>query len=228
MIITEFHRQHFKPTYLYIKQHSDTEKLYFGKTTRSDVERYTGSGIHWGRHISAHGKDKVVTLWYCLFTDIDTLLETALEMSRIMNITESADWLNFKPETGLDGGSVKGFNGWAGKKHSESHKKYLSEKYKGHKVTDKAYAAIRQNCRPRPGAENTNAKNIFIYDSNNVLMAETHGNFEKTCLEQGWPIGALKGSYLKDGKPIFTSKSPGRLKDLTMLAYKGWYAKIIK
>jgi hypothetical protein len=119
--ITQLHKDNFKPTYLYIKQHTETGKLYFGKTTQKNVERYTGSGIHWGRHITAHGKDKVVTLWYCLFTDIETLVETAVAMSDIMDITGSSDWLNFKPESGLDGGSFKGFNGWAGKRHSPEH-----------------------------------------------------------------------------------------------------------
>ena len=38
MIITEFKRQNFKPTYLYIKQHTVTGKLYFGKTTKDNVE----------------------------------------------------------------------------------------------------------------------------------------------------------------------------------------------
>lgn len=131
MIITDFCRRHFKPTYLYIKQHSVTGKLYFGKTYRHNVEKYTGSGIHWGRHISIHGRDKVVTLWYCLFTDIDLLVETALKMSEIMDITKSVDWLNFKPESGLDGGSFKGFNGWLGKTHTDEHKEKLRLLYTG-------------------------------------------------------------------------------------------------
>ena len=227
MNITQLHIDHFKPTFLYIKQHSETGKLYFGKTSRKNVEQYTGSGIHWGRHISLHGKDKVVTLWYCLYTDIYTLVNTAIAMSELMDITESDNWLNFKPESGLDGGSFKGFNGWAGKKHSEEHKQYLSNKYKGHKVTDKAYAAMRKNCRPRSGAENPNSKKISIYDSTGKLMAETCGNFESICSENNWPVNSLKGSYLKDGSKIFSSKSPGRLKDLSLLKYKGWYAKIM-
>ena len=131
MQITQFHIDHFKPTYLYLKQHSITGKLYFGKTTQKNVERYTGSGIHWGRHISLHGKDKVVTLWYCLFTDIQTLYDTALKMSEIMDIVVSEDFLNFKPETGLDGGSVSGFNGWAGKKHSAEHLEKMSNLFSG-------------------------------------------------------------------------------------------------
>lgn len=225
--ITQLHKDNFNPTFLYIKQHTGTGKLYFGKTSKKNVERYTGSGIHWCRHINAHGKDKVITLWYCLFSDIETLVKTAVLMSEIMDITDSAEWLNFKPESGLDGGSFKGFNGWAGRHHSEEHKKYISEKYKGHKVSDKAYKAIRENCRPRPGAENPNAKRIAIYNSEGVLVAETHGNFEKVCLENGWPFGPLKGSYLKNGSKLFSSKSPGRLKDISLLKYKGWFARIL-
>jgi hypothetical protein len=134
--ITQLHRNNFKPTFLYIKQHTATGKLYFGKTTKKNIERYTGSGIHWGRHINAHGKDRVVTLWYCLFTDIELLVKTAVAMSEIMNIVGSDDWLNFKPESGLDGGSFAGFNGWAGKRHSEEHKKYIAEKYRGKPRSD--------------------------------------------------------------------------------------------
>jgi len=135
--ITQLHRDNFKPTYLYIKQHTETGKLYFGKTTKKNVERYTGSGIHWGRHISAHGKDKVVTLWYCLYTDIEILVETALVMSAIMDVTESTNWLNFKPESGLDGGSFVGFNGWAGKKHSPEHIEKLRKLGRERPVTEK-------------------------------------------------------------------------------------------
>ena len=36
----------FKPTFLYIKQHTVTGKLYFGKTTQNP-ETYLGSGTYW-------------------------------------------------------------------------------------------------------------------------------------------------------------------------------------
>lgn len=137
MQITQFHIDHFKPTFLYIKQHSVTGKLYFGKTSRKNVESYTGSGIHWGRHISAHGRDKVVTLWWCLFTDIHSLVSTATDMSDIMQITESEDWLNFKPENGLDGGSAIGFNGFKGKAQTEKQKSIVSALGRIRPATDK-------------------------------------------------------------------------------------------
>jgi hypothetical protein len=97
----------FKPTYLYIKQHSVTGKLYFGKTTKSNPENYFGSGLHWIRHIKAHGKEHVVTLWYCLFLDKDYCTKFALNFSIQQNIVESIEWLNLKPENGLDGGDSR-------------------------------------------------------------------------------------------------------------------------
>ena len=89
--------------YLYLKQHIITGKLYFGKTIRNP-ETYLGSGLHWSRHIKQHGKEHVVNLWYHLFDDHNECTTFALEFSNKMNIVESDQWLNLKPENGLDGG----------------------------------------------------------------------------------------------------------------------------
>ena len=89
--------------YLYIKQHSITGKLYFGKT-KSDPEKYLGSGLHWKAHIKQHGKENVVNLWYHLFEDLEECTSFALEFSSKMNIVKSDQWLNLKLENGLDGG----------------------------------------------------------------------------------------------------------------------------
>jgi hypothetical protein len=108
--------------YLYIKQHSVTGKLYFGKTTR-DPEKYSGSGKHWVRHISKHGKEHVVTLWYCLFLDQESCTEFALNFSSHQNIVESSEWLNLQLENGLDGAPIghnptKGTTGWVPSKET--------------------------------------------------------------------------------------------------------------
>lgn len=97
----------FQPTYLYIKQHSVTGKLYFGKTTKSieGMLKYKGSGKHWVRHIKMHGMENVVTLWYERFDIEMELTEFAEMFSKEMNIVESNSWLNLKAENGLDGGS---------------------------------------------------------------------------------------------------------------------------
>ena len=92
----------FKPTYLYVKQHSVTGKLYFGKTIKKDPVKYLGSGLHWTRHLHKYGKEHVVTLWYELFIDHAECMKFALEFSEKMDIVNSDQWLNLRVETGVD------------------------------------------------------------------------------------------------------------------------------
>lgn len=125
----------FIPTYLYIKQHSITGKLYFGKTTR-DPLKYKGSGKHWLRHIKIHGKSYVVTLWHQLYDNVFDLVADALSMSNTFNIIDSNSWLNLKDETGLDGGNfgikyIGKENGMYGKSHSIESKSIMSAKQIG-------------------------------------------------------------------------------------------------
>ena len=94
----------FRPTYLYIKQHTITGKLYFGMTTKSDPIKYLGSGKHWKAHIKLHGEEHVVTLWYFQFTDQKECIEFALEFSGKMDIVRSKDWANLIEENGIGGG----------------------------------------------------------------------------------------------------------------------------
>lgn len=90
-------------TYLCIKQHTVTGKLYFCKTTKKDPVKYKGSGLYWSRHIKTHGRENVVNLWCELFTSQKELTDFALEFSEKMNIVKSDQWLNFRPENGIDG-----------------------------------------------------------------------------------------------------------------------------
>lgn len=92
----------FMPTFLYIKQHLITGKLYFGKTTQ-DPEKYSGSGIYWTRHIAKHGKQHVINLWYCLYHDKQECTNFAISFSKTNNIVESRDWANYTIENGIDG-----------------------------------------------------------------------------------------------------------------------------
>lgn len=110
----------FKPTYLYIKQHSITGKLYFGKTIKNP-ETYMGSGKHWVNHIKFHGKEFVETLWYCIFFNQEDCTKFALTFSEQQNIVENSTWLNKKPENGLDGG------GHIGHKHTVETKRLMSD-----------------------------------------------------------------------------------------------------
>lgn len=98
----------FIPTYLYIKQHTKTGKLYFGKTSKSldYLLSYTGSGKYWKHHLKQHGKKYVTTLWYHLYDNIFDLVADALSMSKSFDIVNSNSWLNLIIENGLDGGDV--------------------------------------------------------------------------------------------------------------------------
>ena len=121
----------FQPTFLYIKQHSVTGLLYFGKTTKDPVS-YRGSGLHWSRHLKTHGAKDVDTLWFCLFLDRDSIVEFALAFSEKENIVESNLWANMQPENGLDGAIIGHTyctgekNGFYGKTHTIEMKEHLA------------------------------------------------------------------------------------------------------
>jgi hypothetical protein len=96
----------FKPTWLYIKQHTITGLKYFGKTTRPDPYKYSGSGKIWKAHLAKHGKSNVETIWCELFTDIHSLVSYALKFSEDNDIVISKQWANLVIEDGLYGGSL--------------------------------------------------------------------------------------------------------------------------
>ena len=99
-----YHADTFKPTFLYIKQHKITGLMYFGKSTKTGkaFHNYLGSGSYWKNHIKKHGEEHVETLWYCLFTDQESLSEFAINFSTQEHIVESTNWANQIPETGID------------------------------------------------------------------------------------------------------------------------------
>ena len=97
----------FKPTFLYLKQHSKTGLLYFGKTTRNP-ETYPGSGTYWQKHYKKHGKKFITTLWYCLFLSKEECETFALNFSTQNDIVKSEAYANLMEENGLDGGAPKG------------------------------------------------------------------------------------------------------------------------
>lgn len=102
---SETHINKFKPTFLYIKRHAVTGKLYFGKTskTNNEFEKYNGSGTYWVNHIKSHGEEHVETIWFCYFTEVESLVEFAINFSKSQQIVESTEWANQTEENGLGG-----------------------------------------------------------------------------------------------------------------------------
>lgn len=93
----------FAPTVLLVKTHNVTGKKYFCKTTQlKRVHWYTGSGVHWKRHLKKHGND-VTTGVLGLYTDRERCVEAAIKFSIENDIVNSKDWLNAVIEDGLTG-----------------------------------------------------------------------------------------------------------------------------
>ena len=189
-MISDIKRNKFKPTFLYIKRHSKTGKLYFGKTTVLDkVESYTGSGTYWANHIKAHGIEFVETIWYCLFTEIDELVEFATRFSEMNCIVESSHWANQIPEDGLSGNGVpmkrpdvaernrlkKGSKYCGerphhniGREHSAEHRARLSEMRKGKKISEETRKKLDKKKQERESS----AEFIEAKKKNEIERAE--------------------------------------------------------
>lgn len=219
-IITEEIISKFRPTRLAIKELAGQK--YFCKSILEDIESYPGSGVRWKKRIKKYGKENIKTLWVSdWYYTPQEIQEAALQFSKENQIVKSELWANIKPENGLDGGSFKGFNGFAGKTQTEHQKAVVTELGKSRPATDR----MRENAATltKPGKENSRALKIEIYNSKNQLVNVAHGNFEKVCKDNGYPHGYLVKSYKQNGLPIMVKCSR---KNETS-EFNGWFAKII-
>lgn len=91
------------PTRLYIKQCPHCGLKYFGKTIKSDIEKYEGSGKVWQRHLKKH-KIKPTHLWNSDWYYDTSIVRFATKFSNINKIVESKEWANLSIENGIDGG----------------------------------------------------------------------------------------------------------------------------
>jgi len=116
--------------YLYIKQCSHCNLRYFGKTTKTDVYEYLGSGLRWKRHLKYHKvKPKTNQIWS--FDSVKEANEFALDFSYKHNIVESDEWANLQIENAIDG-AVPGIA------LSENHRNRVSEGLKGHRHSEES------------------------------------------------------------------------------------------
>jgi hypothetical protein len=111
--------------YLYIKTHNGTGLKYFGKTTKKDPHKYTGSGKYWKRHLKKHGSDFTTEI-IASFQDDDSCKEFALNFSKENDIVDSPNWANLQEENGLDGAPV----GHEGHKFTQEQLQKISESSK--------------------------------------------------------------------------------------------------
>lgn len=160
----------YTPTYLYIKKHNITGLLYFGKTNKSDIIGYLGSGKRWQRHLKKHGKD-ITTIWYELFDDRDSLTEFAKFFSEFHDIVESKSWANLIPENGINGGSAPG------RKYSAESRCKMSNSAKLRKSSQETKDKISKALKGKIVSKETRAKlsiaNQNMSDETRVKIANS-------------------------------------------------------
>lgn len=201
-------------TTLYIKRHRKTGMLYFGKTTRTDVHKYLGSGKYWIRHISMYGKDDVETIWISEpFTDKEELQEFALAFSELFNIVESDEWANLQEENGLDGGLP-------GHAISEEKKQRISQSMKGISRPPESYAKSVANRPDDMGRRISEGK----LKSNYKASSETRAKL--STARTGAKASAESRSKRSDrmkSKPIKMSVCPHCGKEGNFIAMARWH-----
>jgi len=186
----------FLPTFLYIKRHTITGKLYFGKTTKNP-ETYKGSGKHWLSHIKKHGTNDIETLWYCLYNDKESIKEASLSFSKLWNIVESKEWLNMIEEDGIGNGLPPGHKKteeWKLKKSSDNknfrknpNNVYNTKEYR------KKLSEIQKIVQKRPNAR----KNLIDKLSKNWLIIDRFGtktiikNLNQFCRDNKLSISCM-------------------------------------
>lgn len=93
----------FVPSRLYIKRINDL--WYFGKSSKTDINSYPGSGKIWRDKMKKYGKDAIVTEWVSdWYYDESEIRMVALAFSLENDIISSPKWANLKLENGIDGG----------------------------------------------------------------------------------------------------------------------------
>ena len=114
---------------LYVKCQPKNNVQYFGKTTKTNVHAYPGSGVVWKDMHKKYDIKDVDTMIIGEFEVGDPMLvDYALGFSAANGIVESKTWANLVPEDGLDGGPRNFGNQHAkGHKHSEDAIAKISE-----------------------------------------------------------------------------------------------------
>lgn len=116
-----------------------------------------------------------------------------------------------------------------GKKRSDKQRKNISDAVKG-KTKSKEHCDNISKSKQGvyDGDKNPSAKKINIYNNEDELMYECHGNFLSICELHDLPDMSLIRSYRNNGEKIYNTPSgKTRAKKLNKELYIGWYAEII-
>lgn len=111
-----------------------------------------------------------------------------------------------------------------GRKHSDETKNLFSIQ----RIGNQFKKGIKENKETKlkkskiASEQNTQAKNILIYNDSDELIYNCFSNFKKTCKKYKLPYNALRESFRKNSKIEFSNYSK------ISQPFVGWYAKEIK
>lgn len=157
--------------YLYVKTHKKTGLKYFGKTTRKDPHKYTGSGKVWKEHLKEYGYDYETEI---IFESADELKvkEQGIYYSKLWNIVKSVEWANLKIETGI--------GGWSGNDGIEPWNKGIpmAEEQKQKIIQTKSKNDTSGKNNPFYGQHHTNAT------KEKISKANKGQTFSQECIDK--------------------------------------------
>lgn len=165
-----------KPTRLYIKKCSHCNLKYFGKTRKTDICSYSGSGKKWKRHLEKY-KASSIHLWNSDWYNDTSISRFAIKFSRINKIVESDSWANLKEENGLDGGldknseeaKIKIGKALKGRIFSEETKRKMGESQKGRIHSEESKRKMSESQRNKIVTDETREKMKHSHLNNPIL-----------------------------------------------------------
>jgi hypothetical protein len=206
---------------LYVKTHSVTKLRYFGKTIKSDVESYTGSGRYWLRHLAKYGKNfsTEIIATFDLDSQVNDLIKFCKKFSKENNIVESKDWANLIPEDGVNGWPVGRDRGKLMKPRSEEYRLKISKSKSGdkHPMWSKTHTPEAKEKIARASTGRLAPKTIEhrkkLSEANKGKRWWKNGSerkLQKECPGAGWVLGSFslsnetkkKLSLAKTGKKM--------------------------
>jgi hypothetical protein len=202
---------------LYVKELAGV--LYFGKSVKSDITAYPGSGKVWRDRIKKYGVDKVKTIWVSdWFTDPDDLQDFAILFSELHDIVISDKWDNLRSENGLSGG-ISSID-CAAKLNSKEAKFKMANSQRGVSCPQRGRKGKPSKLRNIPKSEITKAKmrkpkpdstKIAIANKLRGELIAVKFNIQNT----------LTGEVLTMSRPQF-SRYVGVKYTITTTKYKEW------
>lgn len=187
-----------------IKTHNITGLKYLCITKRDDWEKYTGSGVHWNRHLKKHGVDISTELLY-EDIDYDRFVEMCLHASVCFNVALSDEFANSIPEVGYGNGT--------GYTNFELWWNYASE-YEKLAVYNKRKESLLDYYSRNPGIHKNCHKTYIDKDGEMILKLSD-------SLSKHWASLSIDERRLK-----MQSITEGRQKFLLSAEYEIWKNKL--